>query len=106
MATQVTRVETQLPAALVAEMEALVAAGWFRIATRCWPTLCAATSSRTVPNFSNASRARMSSGAYVAGSESAVEVALDAGPIIHLDEIDALDRAHLWAGTERANRER
>ena len=30
MATQVTRIETQLPAALVAEMEALVAAGWFR----------------------------------------------------------------------------
>ena len=27
----------------------------------------------------------------MAGSESAVEVALDAGPIIHLDEIDALD---------------
>jgi Arc/MetJ-type ribon-helix-helix transcriptional regulator len=30
MATPVTRIETLLPAALVAEMEALVEAGWFR----------------------------------------------------------------------------
>lgn len=30
MATQVTRIQTQLPTALVAEMEALIAAGWFR----------------------------------------------------------------------------
>lgn len=30
MATQVTRLEAELPAALVAEMEALVKAGWFR----------------------------------------------------------------------------